>query len=212
MHIETKIKQIGKSLKRAKSSGNFRRIHKWENALEHAHHRMCPWNPLSKTESLFRLKKRVDAIKFRSDFRIEDYKWDWCGTCRCAFVRCPNCGNNCCNAMVGKFRKDGSKPDNTDDWKDLVDCPICDIAYDIQHFAYRIGANPTRSDFPNADEIERKSDECWSKSFDWLNDEERKQKSPDGFNDLFNATSEELGKSAVDAATKSQDGTIKQHD
>lgn len=211
MQIETKIKRIWKSFKRASASGNFRRIHKWENKLEHAQHRLCPWNPLSKKESLYKLKARIDSIKYRSDFRLEDYKWEWCGTCKGAFVRCPNCGNNCCNAMVGKFRKDGSKPDNTDKWEDLVDCPVCNTAYDIQNFAYRIGIDPPRSAFPDADAIERKSDEWWERSFDWLDDEESKQKTSEGFNDLFNATPEELGQAAVDAATKSQDGTIK-HD
>lgn len=168
MNIEDKIKQLHKNLVRARKSGNFRRIHKWENKLEHANKRMCPWNGLNKKESLFRVKRRIDGIRFRSDHRFEDYKWDWCGVLKCAFVRCPHCGNNCCNAVYGRLL-DGEP---TYDWDnpDTIICPTCPIAYDIQEFAYRLGKEPPRSSFPNADAVEERHDDLWNESFDWLDD------------------------------------------
>lgn len=171
MNIENKIKQLHKNIVRAQKNGNFRRIHKWENDLAHVQKRMCSWNPLIKRESLFRIKKRIEAIRFRSDHRFEDYKWDWCGLCRCAFVRCPHCGNNCCNAGYGWLRPDGSKPQRGDDVQDLTQCTVCKTAYDIQEFAYRTGTEPPRTDF-DADQIESDYDKKVAASFDWLDEEE----------------------------------------
>jgi hypothetical protein len=201
MNIEAKIKRIGKSLKRARKSGNFRRIHKWENDLAHVQKRMCSWEPLIKRESLFRIKKRIEAIRFRSDHRFEDYKWDWCGLCRCAFVRCPHCGNNCCNAGHGWLRPDGTKPQNGDRIEDLVQCTICKTAYDIQELAYRLGKEPSRSSFPDADRIEEDFAKNVNATFDWLNDQNVND--PAAFNALFNSTPEELGSSAVRETQKS---------
>jgi hypothetical protein len=31
------------------------------------------------------------------------YTWHWCSTCKCHYVRCPKCGNNCCNGMYGRL-------------------------------------------------------------------------------------------------------------
>ena len=204
MKLEEKNKQICRSLKKARLSGNFRRIHKWEAKRERIQHKLCPWNPRYTSESLHKLKARVDAIRFRSDFRFEDYKWEWCGTCKGPFVRCPHCGNNCCNAVIGRFRKDGTKPTRDDKWEDLVDCTVCASAYDIQHFAYRTGTEPKRSEFPDADELERKADEWLPSSFDWLDELEKQKKAEEAVTALFNATPEELGQAAVDAVKKSQ--------
>jgi hypothetical protein len=30
--------------------------------------------------------------------------WGWCGTCNCAFLECPKCNNNSCNAGHGTIR------------------------------------------------------------------------------------------------------------
>jgi hypothetical protein len=165
VNIETKIKRLGKSLKQAQKSGNFRRIHKWENDIDHANKRMCPWNPLIKRESLFRIKNQLANVN------VTDYTWDWCGLCRCAFVRCPKCGNNCCNAGYGWLRPNGSRPQQGDDYYDLVPCTVCKTAYDIQEFAYRTGTEPPRSNF-DADRIEADCDNRINESFDWLDEEE----------------------------------------
>ena len=198
MTIEDKIRRIGKRLKQARHSGNFRRIHKWENKMAHAARRAWPWNPLAKCESLFRIKKRIDALELRTDYHFEDYTWDWCGLCRDAFVRCPHCSNNCCNASYGKVRQDGSLPQPGDEG--LADCPVCKTAYDVQEFAYRLGKEPKRESFPHADQVESEWHNDWCKSFEWIDEEENRQS--DGAKALFTATSEELGRSAVENVTK----------
>jgi hypothetical protein len=42
----------------------------------------------------------------------------WCDLCEAHYVRCPKCGNNCCNAGYGEI--DG-KP-----------CDVCPLAYQYQ--------------------------------------------------------------------------------
>jgi len=44
--------------------------------------------------------------------------WDYCGTCKRAFIRCEKCGNNCCNGGHGEIN---GEP-----------CDACDSAYKIQ--------------------------------------------------------------------------------
>lgn len=178
MSTEAKVSQLFRNLRRARLRGNIRCIHKWENDLLHAQHRLCPWNPRYKHESLFRIKARIDSIRFRSDYRIEDYKWEWCGVCKDAMVRCPECGNNCCSPMYGRLRKDGTKPTQEDKWEDRVECPVCKLANDVQHFAYRTGKEPKREAFPNADQIERDCDKWWNETFEWLDEEEKKSQEP----------------------------------
>lgn len=201
MNIEDKIKCIDKNLRRARKSGNFRRIHKWENVISHARRRMCPWNPLCKRESLFRVKDRLNRIEALSGYKLADYKWDWCGLCKDAMVSCPKCGSNCCNAGYGRLRKDGTKPTREDNWEDTIACPICTFAYDVQEFADRLGKAPSREAFPNADQIERDYDTWWTETFEWLDDEEKKRQT-EAVNALFSATSEELGASAVKMANQ----------
>ena len=41
-----------------------------------------------------------------------DHQWDYCGLCKCPFVRCRTCGNNCCSGTT--------------------DCDDCDSAYEMQ--------------------------------------------------------------------------------
>ena len=28
-------------------------------------------------------------------------QWRWCQLCKCYYIKCPICGNNCCNGMAG---------------------------------------------------------------------------------------------------------------
>lgn len=51
------------------------------------------------------------------------FKWEWCSDCHMPFIRCPKCGNNCCNALYG-VTVDGSV------------CDVCPSAYIYQdkHF------------------------------------------------------------------------------
>lgn len=168
--LRLKWERAVKNLNRAKANGDFRRIHKWENALVVIGHRRCPWNRRGKGDrvSLFTLRKRLKNLN------LSDYKWDWCGTCQCSFVRCPHCGNNSCNGLYGRFRPDGSKPIWEDKWDDLVWCKVCSSAYDVQHYACRLGKEPKRTDFPDASEKEEKAD-CWMRDvFGSVDDAEEK--------------------------------------
>lgn len=57
--------------------------------------------------------------------------WGWCDLCDCAFVRCPKCGNNCCNAGTGDL-PNGER------------CG-CEAAYDHQHKCDKDGTSPTKA-------------------------------------------------------------------
>ena len=50
--------------------------------------------------------------------KAKTHEWDYCGTCKRAFVRCGTCGNNCCNAMHGEI--------------DGKECTDCSSAYELQ--------------------------------------------------------------------------------
>lgn len=57
------------------------------------------------------MKKKSTALSF---------KWDWCSICG-PHIKCPACGNNCCNGTYG-----------------MVDdkiCDICNLAYQYQDLA-----------------------------------------------------------------------------
>lgn len=50
------------------------------------------------------------------------FEIDWCPQCEEHFVRCPRCGNNCCNAGFGTA--DGHV------------CDVCPLAYQYQELMY----------------------------------------------------------------------------
>ncbi len=57
------------------------------------------------------------------------FKVEWCSLCEVYFVRCPKCGNNCCNGGYGKIG--GLVAPDT--WaSDGKDCDICPLAYQYQ--------------------------------------------------------------------------------
>jgi len=59
-------------------------------------------------------------------FAVE--RCEFCGW----FVKCPKCGNNCCNGGFGNMDKDGNPlPWNTQD-KDAQPCDMCPTAYAVQ--------------------------------------------------------------------------------
>jgi hypothetical protein len=53
-----------------------------------------------------------------SPFKPFVFTWAWCKMCGGAFVRCPVCSNNLCNAMYGELH--GKK------------CPYCQLGYQYQ--------------------------------------------------------------------------------
>ena len=60
--------------------------------------------------------------------------WDWCSMCG-PNVKCPKCGNNCCNGSYGYLpsRTLWGKPGD-------VQCDVCPAAYDYQD-AHRLEGN-----------------------------------------------------------------------
>jgi hypothetical protein len=53
-----------------------------------------------------------------SPFKPFVFTWGWCKQCEGAFVRCPVCSNNHCNATCGELN--GKK------------CPYCELGYQYQ--------------------------------------------------------------------------------
>jgi hypothetical protein len=85
--------------------------------------------------------KKLKRPKFKQIFdetyskeKVFKFTWDYCGLCRAMFVRCPACGNNCCNAMFGFVTKD-IKPARFND-KKAKTCPVCKLAYQYQDMSY----------------------------------------------------------------------------
>jgi hypothetical protein len=48
--------------------------------------------------------------------------WEFCEACGAYFIRCPKCGNNCCNGGYGKINGE--------------ECDICFLCYQFQNLAY----------------------------------------------------------------------------
>jgi hypothetical protein len=67
--------------------------------------------------------------------RVFKFTWEYCPTCRTMSVRCPKCGNNCCNTGFGDVTPDGKpiasykEPHKT--------CDVCNLAYAYQDLAYK---------------------------------------------------------------------------
>ena len=65
------------------------------------------------------------------------FEWKWCATCDSPYVKCNNCGNNCCNGGTNNL-PDGSV------------CG-CKEAYEYQDLVYKNKLQPIKSDFPPED-------------------------------------------------------------
>ena len=61
------------------------------------------------------------------------FTWGWCKTCNCAFVKCPRCGNNCCNAGYGKLPNGDV-------------CDTCELTYQYQDLAFATGKMPLKEE------------------------------------------------------------------
>jgi len=51
---------------------------------------------------------------------------EWCETCKVFFVKCPKCGNNCCNGGYGPSLFDDVPK------KEVGTCDICPLSYQYQ--------------------------------------------------------------------------------
>lgn len=68
------------------------------------------------------------------------FTWEYCGHCETMFVKCPMCGNNCCNAGFGKV-KSLFEPASFGDEKATM-CPVCNLAYAYQQLAQKHKDHP----------------------------------------------------------------------
>jgi hypothetical protein len=95
--------------------------------------------------------------------KVFKFTWEYCGTCRGMFVRCPMCGNNCCNATFGKVTEDFQPTD----WReDAKDCPVCNLAYQFQHLAYETKKAPKKPSKKVCQRIEKEADAALNAIFD----------------------------------------------
>ena len=58
------------------------------------------------------------------------FEFGWCETCGGAFVYCPKCGNNCCNAGYGDLHGEV--------------CDVCPLAYQYQKLAEETKTEPSK--------------------------------------------------------------------
>lgn len=95
--------------------------------------------------------------------KVFKFTWEYCATCRCMFVRCPMCGNNCCNAGFGTVTKD-LKPAHFSE-KRTRDCPVCNLAYQFQHLAWETKRAPKVPSKKECKRIETEEDRALKKIF-----------------------------------------------
>lgn len=95
--------------------------------------------------------------------KVFKFTWDYCATCDTMFVRCPACGNNCCNAGFGTVTKD-IKPLSHGDPKG-IDCPICNLAYQFQHLAWKTKEAPPEPSKKEKKRLREENEEAMNRLF-----------------------------------------------
>ena len=74
--------------------------------------------------------------------KVFKFTWEYCSLCDAMFVRCPKCGNNCCNATFGRVTKTGLP---TKKWgKGTKECDVCNLAYMYQSLAEQTNTVPKK--------------------------------------------------------------------
>jgi len=56
------------------------------------------------------------------------FTWEFCEMCGAYFIRCPKCGNNCCNGGCGEING--------------VQCDVCELCYQFQELSYQNNLEP----------------------------------------------------------------------
>lgn len=84
--------------------------------------------------------KKNGWLKRWKEEKVFKFTWDYCEHCDVMFVRCPACGNNCCNAGFGKI-KSLFEPAAFNDEKATM-CPVCNLAYAYQELAWKTKTAP----------------------------------------------------------------------
>jgi ribosome-binding protein aMBF1 (putative translation factor) len=71
-----------------------------------------------------------------------EFKWEFCPICEAYFIRCPKCGNNCCNGASGQV--------------DGQECDVCELCYEFQELSYNNHLQPKITDEDVAKALENK--------------------------------------------------------
>jgi len=64
--------------------------------------------------------KKIRLTKERYKLKQRLFLWEWCEFCGHAYIECPECGNNGCNATWGKDGK----------------CDVCSLSNQYSHLAF----------------------------------------------------------------------------
>jgi hypothetical protein len=88
-----------------------------------------------KTGGRRKAAKKNGWLEHWEEEKVFMFTWEYCSHCEKMFVRCPACGNNCCNAGFGKV-KSLFEPAEIGD-KKATTCPVCKLAYMYQDLAWK---------------------------------------------------------------------------
>ena len=106
--------------------------------------------------------KKNGWLKHWHEEKVFKFTWEYCAQCDTMYVRCPMCGNNCCNAGFGKVKSLFEPAPFGDD--KAIDCPVCNLAYEYQRVAWK-HKEYTDVSKKAKKEAKKKLDEGWSKIF-----------------------------------------------
>ena len=108
----------------------------------------CPGLAKHRFNFMKKFKQIFDDTYLKPSYKFDEKKvfkftWDYCELCDNMFVRCPKCGNNCCNGGFGKVTKNKELPTNKWD-STTTDCNVCNLAYMYQELAYKMKCVPKK--------------------------------------------------------------------
>lgn len=93
------------------------------------------------------------------------FEWHWCEQCETAYVRCPVCGNNCCNAGYGEVGACKNKEDSYSEKQ----CRVCALAYEYQDVGWKYGFAPSKEELDKLGRVHVKVD--WLEEFEKMDNE-----------------------------------------
>jgi hypothetical protein len=109
--------------------------------------------------------KKNGWLKHWKEEKVFKFTWEYCGHCQGMFVRCPMCGNNCCNSGSGKV-KSLYEPTWMNDPKGKH-CPVCNLAYQYQDLSYqtKTAPKPTAKQIKEGKREEKKAEKYMNDIF-----------------------------------------------
>ena len=108
--------------------------------------------------------KKNGWLKQWKEEKVFMFTWEYCAQCDTMYVKCPMCGNNCCNAGFGRIKGLFEPVHFAEKSKKAIECPVCNLAYAYQHLAWKHKDHPEVSK-KTKKEAKKKLDEGWDKIF-----------------------------------------------